>query len=58
MFRDIILKTGILDNDDEPKITVHSLRHTHATILLNCGQNVRAIAECLGNTPPMIYEIY
>lgn len=58
MFRDTILKAGILNNDGEPKITFHGLRHTHATILLNSGQNVKAIAQRLGNTPAMIYEIY
>lgn len=41
-----------------PKSTLHGLRHTHATILLNSGQNVKVIAERLGNTPAMIYEIY
>lgn len=40
------------------KSTLHGLRHTHATILLNSGQNVKVIAERLGNTPAMIYEIY
>ncbi|MBM6646036.1 tyrosine-type recombinase/integrase [Bacillus sp. RIT809] len=39
-------------------ITIHSLRHTHCTILLNQGLNVKVIAERLGNTPQMIYEIY
>ena len=42
----------------KPKSTLHGLRHTHATILLNSGQNVKVIAERLGNTPAMIYEIY
>ena len=41
-----------------PKITLHGLRHTHCTILLNRGLNVKVIAERLGNTPKMIYEIY
>lgn len=40
-----------------PKITLHGLRHTHCTILLNRGLNVKVIAERLGNTPKMIYEI-
>lgn len=40
------------------EITVHGLRHTHATILLNRNANVKAIAERLGNTPDMIYRIY
>ncbi|QPQ33310.1 tyrosine-type recombinase/integrase [Lysinibacillus sp. JNUCC 51] len=41
-----------------PQITLHGLRHTHCTILLNRGLNVKVIAERLGNTPKMIYEIY
>ncbi|WP_082337541.1 tyrosine-type recombinase/integrase [Lysinibacillus sp. FJAT-14745] len=38
--------------------TIHGLRHTHATILLNEGQNVKEIAKRLGNTVDMIYKIY
>lgn len=41
-----------------PMITIHGLRHTHCTFLLNKGADVKAIAERLGNTPKMIYEIY
>ena len=51
-FRRILKNTGL------PKVTLHGLRHTHATILLNQGSNVKVIAERLGNTPKMIYEIY
>lgn len=58
IFRDTMFKAGILNDDGEPKITFHGLRHTHATILLNGGQNVKVIAEHLGNTPAMIYQIY
>ncbi|WP_438941233.1 tyrosine-type recombinase/integrase [Lysinibacillus xylanilyticus] len=58
LFRDTMFKAGILNDDGEPKITFHGLRHTHATILLNGGQNVKVIAERLGNTPAMIYQIY
>lgn len=46
------------DKDKLPQITLHGLRHTHATILLNRGSNVKVIAERLGNTPQMIYDIY
>lgn len=53
-----MFKAGILNDDGEPKITFHGLRHTYATILLNSGQNVKVIAERLGNTPAMIYQIY
>jgi len=39
-------------------VTIHGLRHTHCTILLNSGQNVKVIAERLGNTAQMIYSVY
>ncbi len=39
-------------------ITVHGLRHTHATILLNNGVISKAIAKRLGNTPEMIDKVY
>lgn len=41
-----------------PTTTLHSLRHSHATILMNDGVPVKAIAERLGNTPEMIYTTY
>lgn len=34
------------------------MRHTHATILLNNDFNVKAIADRLGNTVQMIYNVY
>ncbi|GIO22469.1 site-specific integrase [Oceanobacillus sp. J11TS1] len=40
------------------KITVHGLRHTHATILLNKGIPSKVIADRLGNTPQMIDKVY
>lgn len=58
MLRRVHEAAGLLDENDKPKSTLHGLRHTHATILLNSGQNVKVIAERLGNTPAMIYEIY
>lgn len=48
----------VLNKTSLPSITIHGLRHTHCTILLNQGLNVKVIAERLGNTPQMIYEIY
>ncbi|MDM8100974.1 tyrosine-type recombinase/integrase [Oceanobacillus oncorhynchi] len=39
-------------------ITVHGLRHTHATILMNKGVISKVIAERLGNTPEMIDKVY
>lgn len=62
MFRRVQVAAGLVYIDEQgeeiPKSTLHGLRHTHATILLNSGQNVKVIAERLGNTPAMIYEIY
>lgn len=58
MFKHNMLKAGILNNQGEAKITFHGLRHTHATILLNGGMNVKVIADRLGNTPEMVYKIY
>ncbi|MGA3678234.1 tyrosine-type recombinase/integrase [Lysinibacillus agricola] len=48
----------VLERTNLPKTTIHGLRHTHCTILLNRGLNVKVIAERLGNTPKMIYEVY
>ena len=48
----------VVESAKLPEITLHGLRHTHATILLNKGVNVKVIAERLGNTPAMIYEVY
>ena len=36
----------------------HTLRHTHASILLYCGQDVTTVAERLGNSPKIIWETY
>lgn len=52
-FRRALKKANITAN-----ITLHGLRHTHCTILLNQGMNIKVIAERLGNTPQMIYDIY
>jgi len=48
----------ILARTTLPKITLHGLRHTHCTILMNLGLNVKVIAERLGNTVEMVYKIY
>jgi integrase len=51
-FNRIVERAGLKD------CTLHSLRHSHATILMNDGVPVRAIAERLGNTPEMIHTTY
>ncbi len=48
----------VVEKASLPEITLHGLRHTHCTVLLNKGVNVKVIAERLGNTPAMIYEVY
>lgn len=40
-----------------PATTIHGLRHTHATILMNNSIPDKAIAERLGNTPEMIHSV-
>lgn len=40
------------------KITPHGLRHTHATILINNQVPPKTIADRLGNTVEMIYNVY
>ncbi|WP_217587023.1 site-specific integrase [Lentibacillus saliphilus] len=40
------------------RITPHGLRHTHATMLINAGVPPKTIAERLGNTVEMIYNVY
>ena len=36
------------------KIDFHSLRHTHATLLLSSGVNIKAVQERLGHKKPNI----
>lgn len=40
------------------RITVHGLRHTHATILISKRIPVKVIADRLGNTPEMVLNTY
>ena len=58
MIKRVQVKAGLVTEEGLPKSTLHGLRHTHATILLNSGQNVKMIAERLGNTPNMIMNTY
>lgn len=39
-------------------ISPHALRHSHATLLINQGVPINAIAERLGHTPAMTLNIY
>lgn len=42
------------DNKALPKISIHGLRHTHATILLLKGENIKVISKRLGHTSTQI----
>ncbi|MCP1459386.1 site-specific integrase [Bacillus velezensis] len=56
-----ILKSAIdrvTKKENLKRITVHGLRHTHATILVGKRIPVKVISERLGNTPEMILTIY
>lgn len=39
-----------LGADALPEITLHGLRHTHATVLLELGEHVKVVQERLGHT--------
>ena len=42
------------DNKALPKISIHGLRHTLATLLLLKGENIKVISKRLGHTSPQI----
>ena len=45
--------------DGLPKLTIHGLRHTHATILMEKGVSPKVVSERLGHTRPAItMDIY
>ena len=37
-----------------PKLTIHGLRHTHATILMEKGVSPKVVSERLGHASPAI----
>jgi integrase len=37
-----------------PAVTLHSLRHTHASILINAGLDILTISRRLGHSSPTI----
>lgn len=41
-----------------PLIRLHDLRHSHATLLINRGANIKAIADRLGNTVEELLKTY
>jgi len=42
-FKKVVTTSGV------PKLTIHGLRHTHATILLEQGVNPKVVSERLGH---------
>ncbi|WP_040981011.1 tyrosine-type recombinase/integrase [Oceanobacillus jeddahense] len=48
----------LIEKGNLKQITLHGLRHTHATVLLNLGLPPKAIADRLGNSTKMINEVY
>lgn len=45
--------------DGLPKLTIHGLRHTHATILMEKGVSPKVVSERLGHARPAItMDIY
>jgi len=51
-YKSMVKATGL------PYIPPHSLRHTHATLLLKDGHSVKAVAERLGDDPATIEKTY
>lgn len=42
--------SGFIERHDLPKITLHGLRHTNATLLIAAGTNLRTVASRLGHS--------
>jgi integrase len=41
-----------------PGTTSHDLRHHYASVLLDAGESVHAVAARIGDTPAMVLEVY
>lgn len=51
-FKRAVRESGI------PDTTTHDLRHHYASVLLDAGESVVAVAERLGDTPAMVLKVY
>ena len=51
-------KAALRDSDIHKKVSVHSLRHSYATHLVEAGINLRLIQEYLGHSSPTTTAIY
>ena len=52
------MKAALLDSGIHKKITVHSLRHSYATHLVEIGVHLRIIQDILGHTSPVTTAVY
>jgi integrase len=52
VFRDLV------DRLDVPRITLHGLRHTHASIMLAQGRSINFVAKRLGDDPTTVMKTY
>jgi integrase len=52
VFRALVAKTGL------PAVTLHALRHGHATLLLDQGERVHDVAARLGHDPAVLLRTY
>ncbi len=51
-------KAALRDSGIHKKVSVHSLRHSYATHLVEAGINLRLIQEYLGHSSPTTTVIY
>lgn len=49
---------AIMENAGCPGVTIHNIRHTHATHLLSAGYDLKAVAQRLGDDPRTLLSTY